>query len=79
MLPSSEGSIAFLGIIMFRLEGLIQNGVIPYEERPVWYDVYKAFPPRVEPTYNRPIPEKIIPPILYPEDVERAYVSGFIV
>uniref|UniRef100_A0A183AU31 Small ribosomal subunit protein mS23 n=1 Tax=Echinostoma caproni TaxID=27848 RepID=A0A183AU31_9TREM len=55
-----------------RLEGLIQNGVIPYEQRPVWYDVYKAFPPKEEPVFNRPIPDKVIRPILYPEDIVRA-------
>ncbi|TPP60723.1 hypothetical protein FGIG_00803 [Fasciola gigantica] len=50
----------------------MQNGVIPYEQRPVWYDVYKAFPPKVEPVHSRPLPEKVIRPILYPEDEERA-------
>ncbi|TGZ63896.1 hypothetical protein CRM22_006645 [Opisthorchis felineus] len=57
--------------IFKRVDGLLRNGAIPYEERPLWYDVYKAFPPRVEPMFNRPLPTNEVRQILYHEDVDR--------
>ena len=42
------------------------------EDKPMWYDVYKAFPPKYEPRYDRPAPDTPIRQILYPEDVIRA-------
>jgi len=42
------------------------------EDKPIWYDVYKAFPPRLEPTFARPAPNIKIRPIFYEEDRIRA-------
>ena len=50
----------------FRLTGLLRSGAIKEEDRPIWYDVVKAFPPR-----PKPPPKQNIPNILYPEDFVR--------
>lgn len=76
MLQFSEGNLLLLRAcvynIDYRVEGLINQGVFSYDDRPLWFDVYKAFPPRVEPVYNRPIPTEPVRNILYHEDAERA-------
>ncbi|KAF8564648.1 hypothetical protein P879_09881 [Paragonimus westermani] len=58
--------------IIRRIDGMLKNGAVAYENRPVWYDVYKAFPPRVEPVYSRPVPAMNVRDILYVEDIERS-------
>lgn len=42
-------------------------------DKPVWYDVFAAFPPRVEPKYDRPVMEREPINILYRDDKLRAY------
>lgn len=44
------------------------------QDKPLWYDVYEAFPPKYEPRFDRPPVNKEIPAIFYPEDIIRAYV-----
>ncbi|XP_010079772.1 PREDICTED: 28S ribosomal protein S23, mitochondrial [Pterocles gutturalis] len=49
-------------------------GVMP---KPLWFDVYAAFPPLREPLYRVPRPrlgkvKDVIPPVFYPEDRVRA-------
>ncbi|KAF2356933.1 Ribosomal protein S23/S25 mitochondrial [Trinorchestia longiramus] len=61
-----------IGDIFTRTTGLLQSGVVKPEDKPIWYDVYKAFPPLEPPKYDRPIPYFTIKPIFYPEDVIRA-------
>lgn len=51
---------------------MIEKGALDYEDRPLWYDVYKAFPPRIDPSYDRPCPTTTVQNIIYPEDCERA-------
>ncbi|VDO67428.1 unnamed protein product [Schistosoma margrebowiei] len=58
--------------IFKRVKGMIEKGALDYEDRPLWYDVYKAFPPRVDPSYDRPCPTTTVQNIIYPEDCERA-------
>uniref|UniRef100_H2ZFA9 Small ribosomal subunit protein mS23 conserved domain-containing protein n=1 Tax=Ciona savignyi TaxID=51511 RepID=H2ZFA9_CIOSA len=74
-----------LGSVYSRTKDLIQSKVLPYEERPIWYDVYKAFPPHREPVYKpQSSPnqfglvdvEDTVRPILYNEDWVRANVYG---
>ncbi|KAL0893213.1 hypothetical protein ABMA27_014821 [Loxostege sticticalis] len=62
-----------IGTILTRVEGLLKNGAMKPDDRPLWYDVYRAFPPAVEPKFARPTPEiKPIRQILYQEDIVRA-------
>ena len=41
-------------------------------DKPVWYDVYAAFPPKIEPKYDRFVVDKTPINILYTEDIIRA-------
>lgn len=52
------------------MKGIVDHGI---KEKPVWYDIYEAFPPLVEPNAQRPPPQdKKIKKILYKEDAIRA-------
>ncbi|EEC00688.1 28S ribosomal protein S23, putative [Ixodes scapularis] len=59
-----------LGTIFTRAEGLLKAGGMT--ERPLWYDVYAAFPPIQEPDYYRKAPAAPVRNICYPEDTIRA-------
>lgn len=60
--------------LIFRTESLLLKGPMKPDDRPLWFDVYRAFPPIVEPKFARPKPEnKPIRQILYKEDIIRAY------
>ena len=62
----------FFSSVGVRVTGLIEKGAMSEKEKPLWYDIYKAFPPRVEPTFERPLPSNLeVREILYPEDVGR--------
>merc|ERR1712202_86730 len=41
-----------LGSIYSRTRDLIKAGVLEYDKRPLWYDVYEAHPPINEPVYE---------------------------
>uniref|UniRef100_A0A090XC95 Small ribosomal subunit protein mS23 n=1 Tax=Ixodes ricinus TaxID=34613 RepID=A0A090XC95_IXORI len=60
-----------LGTIFTRVEGLLKAGGMT--ERPLWYDVYAAFPPIQEPDYYRKAPVAPVRNHLLPrEDTIRA-------
>ncbi|XP_060848012.1 uncharacterized protein LOC132927491 [Rhopalosiphum padi] len=61
-----------LGTIFTRVNGLIKSGAMKIDDRPIWYDVYRAFPPESEPHYAKPSQSLKIPDIFYPEDTFRA-------
>jgi small subunit ribosomal protein S23 len=42
------------------------------KDKPIWYEVYEAFPPKVEPVFGRSAPDIPVRQILYAEDVIRA-------
>lgn len=58
---------------LYSVQGLMRAGVMTEAEKPLWYDVYKAFPPKYEPRYDSPAVDKEVVSILYPEDIIRAY------
>ncbi|XP_067222548.1 28S ribosomal protein S23, mitochondrial isoform X1 [Chanodichthys erythropterus] len=66
------------GTVFTRVRDLMRAGVIKQEEKPIWFDVYAAFPPKREPLYEKPArPLKkraadTVPEILYKEDEIRA-------
>ncbi|CDI97698.1 Ribosomal protein S23 mitochondrial [Echinococcus multilocularis] len=70
---SSYGSrVHKVASIFRRVTGLMENGAMEPKERPLWYDVYKAFPPKVEPTLERSLPTDLrVREILYAEDIGR--------
>ncbi|CAG9786068.1 unnamed protein product [Diatraea saccharalis] len=62
-----------IGTILTRVEGLLTRGAMKPDDRPLWFDVYRAFPPFTEPKMAKPKPEiKPIRQILYQEDIIRA-------
>lgn len=56
----------------------MRSGVIKLPEKPIWYDVYEAFPPKRDPLHvephTRPCTKKqeIVPELFYREDEVRA-------
>ncbi|KAK3869068.1 hypothetical protein Pcinc_025595 [Petrolisthes cinctipes] len=61
-----------IGTIFTRVTGLLNSGAMKPQDKPLWYDIYEAFPPKYEPRFDRPPVNRDIPPIFYPEDVIRA-------
>lgn len=59
---------------MFRVNGLIKSGAIKVDDRPIWYDVYRAFPPESEPHFAKPAKSCKVLDVFFPEDVFRALV-----
>ncbi|KAL0272079.1 UNVERIFIED_CONTAM: hypothetical protein PYX00_005188 [Menopon gallinae] len=58
--------------IFDRMTGLLERGAVKI--RPIWYDVYKAFPPKYDPYFSRPAPDISVKPIFYEEDRIRAQI-----
>nr|XP_057936148.1 28S ribosomal protein S23, mitochondrial [Doryrhamphus excisus] len=67
-----------IGTVFTRVRDLMRSGVIKPTEKPIWYDVYEAFPPTREPlyvkTHTRSWDKKpdTVPEIFYTEDEVRA-------
>ncbi len=55
-----------------RVTGLIRSGVMTEVDVPLWYSVYRKFPPKYEPYYSRPPLDVDVKDIYYPEDKLRA-------
>lgn len=55
-----------------RTSGLLRSGALKAEDKPIWYDVYAAFPPIAEPRFDRPAPNVPVRQIFYAEDAVRA-------
>ncbi|XP_039273097.2 small ribosomal subunit protein mS23-like isoform X1 [Styela clava] len=73
-----------IGSIYSRVKKLISSGVMKAENRPLWYDIYEAFPPKREPVFiHGPTPDEHglikqadnVKPLLYKEDWARASVN----
>lgn len=68
-----------VGSIFSRLSGLVDGGQLKSKNIPIWYDIYKRFPPAREPKYSAfnegdTPPEYTPPKILYDEDtIRQAY------
>ncbi|XP_030392614.1 28S ribosomal protein S23, mitochondrial isoform X2 [Gopherus evgoodei] len=66
-----------LGSVFTRTRDLLRSRVLAEAQKPLWFDVYAAFPPLREPVYREPRQrygkvKDVIPPILYQEDEIRA-------
>lgn len=68
MLPLELIEISYIR----RTTGLLQCNAMKIEDKPIWYDVYAAFPPQLEPRFDRPAPIMEVKQIFYQEDVIRA-------
>ncbi|XP_072249245.1 small ribosomal subunit protein mS23 isoform X1 [Leuresthes tenuis] len=66
------------GTVFSRVRDLMRSRVIKPHEKPIWYDVYMAFPPKRDPLYvkqhTRPCinEQETVPEIFYGEDEVRA-------
>lgn len=65
------------GTVYSRVRDLMRSGVIKPSQKPIWFDVYDAFPPKKEPLYVKPHTRTTkkqdpVPEILYREDGIRA-------
>ncbi|KAF0022457.1 hypothetical protein F2P81_025270 [Scophthalmus maximus] len=71
------------GTVFNRVRDLMRSGVIQPTEKPLWYDVYQAFPPKRDPLQvkprNRPSSQKreTVHDIFYQEDEVRAFVNKY--
>lgn len=58
--------------ISFRVTGLLEAGAMKPNDKPIWYNVYAAFPPKLEPRFDRPVQNVPVRNIFYEEDICRA-------
>ena len=69
----AQSRLHSFGTIFTRVKGLLRAGAMKESEKPIWYEVYEAFPPRVA---VRDFPPEVlsapIKPIFYREDKIRA-------
>ncbi|XP_067620370.1 small ribosomal subunit protein mS23 [Eurosta solidaginis] len=68
----AQSRLEKIGTIFSRVEGLVKANAMKMEDRPIWYDLYVAFPPKLEPRYDRKAPDIQIKKIFYAEDITRA-------
>ncbi|CAD7090638.1 unnamed protein product [Hermetia illucens] len=68
----AQSRLEKIGTIFTRVTGLLRSGAMKPEDKPIWYDVYAAFPPKLEPRYDRPAPSIPLRQIFYEEDIVRA-------
>ena len=63
-----------VGSVYSRMSFLVRHGAIRAQYKPLWLDVYEAFPPKYEPRYDRKaeLDGTEVPKILYKEDAVRA-------
>jgi len=70
----SQSRLERVGSIYSRMHELLKSGARKADFRPLWFDLYAAFPPKYEPRWDRKIPgwDKPLNKILYREDAARA-------
>ncbi|XP_017855258.2 probable 28S ribosomal protein S23, mitochondrial [Drosophila busckii] len=68
----AQSRLEKIGTIFTRVQGLLRGSAMKAEDKPIWYDVYAAFPPKLEPRFDRPAPNVPVRNIFYAEDVVRA-------
>ncbi|XP_037960128.1 probable 28S ribosomal protein S23, mitochondrial [Teleopsis dalmanni] len=68
----AQSRLEKVGTIFTRVQGLLRAGAMKPMDKPLWYDVYETFPPKLEPRFDRPAPDMKIRDIFYEEDIVRA-------
>ena len=71
---SSLSRLDKIGTVYSRMSFLVKHGAIRPEYKPMWLDIYEAFPPLHEPRWDRRAKKhgEPVPKILYKEDLARA-------
>lgn len=54
------------------MTALLRSGSLHPNNLPIWYNIYKTFPPKDEPLFARKPSQKEIQNIFYAEDIIRA-------
>lgn len=54
------------------MAGLLRTGGVKATNKPIWFEVWQAFPPKADPVLDRPEDPKPLRQIYYPEDKIRA-------
>ncbi|KAK2578567.1 hypothetical protein KPH14_012213 [Odynerus spinipes] len=68
----AQARLEKFGTIYTRVSSLLRAGAMNDADKPLWYVVYEAFPPKYEPRYDRVVPKIQIKGIYYEEDIIRA-------
>ncbi|KAJ8678566.1 hypothetical protein QAD02_014353 [Eretmocerus hayati] len=68
----AQSRLEKVGTIYSRVTALLKTGAMKEENKPFWLDIYKAFPPKHEPRFDRPSSNAPIRQIFYSEDKIRA-------
>ncbi|CAD6213851.1 GSCOCG00011095001-RA-CDS [Cotesia congregata] len=68
----AQSRLERIGTIFTRIQSLLKSGAVKSEDKPIWYVVYEAFPPKYEPRFDRVAPNVEIQDIFYKEDIVRA-------
>ncbi|CAB4064248.1 MRPS23 [Lepeophtheirus salmonis] len=69
----AQSRLEKIGTIYSRTSSLLNSGAVKH--KPIWYDVYEAFPPKYEPRWDRSPPlskDNSKRKVLYEEDIIRA-------
>ncbi|XP_043787584.1 probable 28S ribosomal protein S23, mitochondrial [Apis laboriosa] len=61
-----------IGTIFTRITALVRSEALHPNNLPLWYNIYKSFPPKDEPLFARKPSQKKIQDIFYAEDIIRA-------
>ncbi|KAK0085932.1 hypothetical protein PV325_004226 [Microctonus aethiopoides] len=72
----AQSRLERIGTIFSRVTNLMKGGAMKPEDQPMWYVIYKAFPPKQEPRFDRAAPNIEIKDIFYKEDIIRAKFHG---
>jgi len=68
----AQSRLEKVGTIYTRVCSLLKTGAMKEENKPIWLEIYKTFPPKYEPCYDRKTPASSIKQIFYSEDNIRA-------
>ncbi|XP_011313405.1 28S ribosomal protein S23, mitochondrial [Fopius arisanus] len=68
----AQSRLERIGTIYSRISSLMKGGAMKFEDKPLWYNIYEAFPPKLEPRFDRVAPNIPVREIFYKEDVVRA-------
>ncbi|XP_015610204.1 probable 28S ribosomal protein S23, mitochondrial [Cephus cinctus] len=67
----AQSRLERIGTVYSRISSLLKGGALKDIDKPVWYTVYEAFPPKYEPRFDREAPKTKYFDIFYKEDYLR--------
>lgn len=73
----AQARLERIGTVFSRVQALLKGGAMKKEDRPLWYVIYQAFPPKYNPTFAQKTIDVPIRPIIYEEDHIRAKLHKY--